>query len=112
MDLSTILSMEDRYSALLELSVLLADKAVRVGEDELSAPEAAVRLAAWVDSQVCNGGWEQWMYNTSVLGLTDSLQALPEVGCVALERLARGAVDVTRIDLERSSDAQKDERLD
>jgi hypothetical protein len=96
---------------MLEIAVMLERKAA-AAEIELSREEETVRLVAGLDCQVGNGGWYQWLCNTSAAAIGATPDALREVGCREVERLAREAVAIAGLDLAQRSDEGKDEKLD
>src|SRR5689334_7189882 len=90
------LQCDDAYAGMLEIACLLAEKAA--AGLPLSPEEDAVRSVTWIDCQVCNGGWEQWMYSTSVEGLARALWACEQTSCSKTRALAVEAFRVAAID--------------
>jgi Domain of unknown function (DUF4375) len=111
MTLDRALAIHDPYDGMLEVACLLADKAARYSEAHLTPEEQRVRLVTWVDCQVCNGGWDQWMANTTPRGLLATLDALRELGCHGTHALATAALAVAAIHADDSEEA-KGHKLD
>jgi type II secretory pathway pseudopilin PulG len=105
------LEMSDPTSAMLEIAVMLERKAA-AAEIPLSHEEKTVRLVTGLDCQVGNGGWYQWLCNTSAAAIGGTPDALREVGCSEIEQLAREAVAIAGLDLAQHSDEGKDQKLD
>jgi hypothetical protein len=112
MSLDDALDAEDTLTAMLDVSILLWEKAGRVTEEGLSPEERTVQLVTWVETQVSNGGWLQWMYNTTVPALGASLDALQRVACREVHRVAVEALSVPVIDIDGDSEESKVAKLD
>jgi hypothetical protein len=111
MKIDDLLQSEDGYSAMLDLAVHLAEKAAVHTEDGLSHPEQTIRLAMWIECQVCNGGWEQWLFNTSTEGIRRTLKALAESPSPYIVALAEQAVAIASIHPEQDSDDIREQKL-
>ena len=102
----------DNYSLVLDLAVRLAEKAAHASDAGLSTPESTFRVSTWIECQVCNGGWEQWMVNTTAEAIRRTIPALEAIGAPVVRRLAEQALAVASINPEIETDKSKDQKLD
>ena len=109
--LDELLTSTDGYAAMLEIAVRLAEKAARDSEDRLSLAERTLRLSMWVECQVCNGGWEQWLANTSAGGIALTLPAIAHVGCPEVLAQAQAALELTSISPALETEESKEQKL-
>ncbi len=107
MKLEEALAMPDSYSGMLEVACLLEEKAAN---GVLTREEEIVRAVTWIDCQVCNGGWDQWMFNTPASSLHRTVAACREVGCGNVADMAERSLEIAGIQPEDDDDI-KTEKL-
>jgi Domain of unknown function (DUF4375) len=110
MTLAEALEMEDAYSAMCELSVLLAMKAAT--RAQLSPPEQVISDIMWLDTQVCANGFDGWLYNTSSERIVGTVDGLSIVGCPRIGEIVAGAFAVVRLDPRVVRDSARETLLD
>jgi len=110
MTLAKALEMEDAYSAMGELSVLLATKAST--RAELSPPEQVISDIMWLDTQVCLNGFDGWLYYTTSERIVRTVDALSIVGCSRLGEIVASALAIVRLDPRIARDSARETLLD
>jgi hypothetical protein len=111
MTLDEALQIADSYQGMLEVACILEEKAAGLPPTPLSHAEAVIRHVARVDREVCNGGWDQWMFNTPVHALAEAVPALLEVGAVRVAAMAKEALAAVGVLPELDSEEAKHEKL-
>ncbi len=110
MKFAEILRIEDAYSAMCELSILLAEKAAT--QAQLSPAEQAIHDIMWVDIQVNANGFDGWLYNTPSERIAHTVHALSLVGCSRLSEIVAGALVTVRLNPQVARDRARQSLLD
>lgn len=87
-----ILALNNSTEMIIELSYGIADKIHRHGFDNLSHPEKVLNHVYWLESEVNNGGLEQFFSNSSGDYALDTPAALDEIGAHHTAELVRKAI--------------------
>jgi hypothetical protein len=74
--------------------------------------EVNLELATWLEYNVYNGGWVQWLGNTTIEALRRTIPALAEVGCAELQPPAERVLNLAGICLLRDTDGTKESKLE
>jgi hypothetical protein len=65
LSIEQILQMENPTEMIIELSYGISDKISRTGMDSLSHAEKVLHHIYWLETEVNNGGFDQFFFNTS-----------------------------------------------
>jgi hypothetical protein len=84
----------------------------RVDYGQLSAPERVFGVIWELESEVNNGGFYQYFWNSSGALAPHSIEALKEIGADATAALAREALTLAGDGIEWSDDAARQARID
>ena len=79
LSIDEILKMDNATSMIIELSYGLSDKISRSGYESLSHPEKVLNSVYWLETEINNGGFEQYFYNSSGNYAIDTPSALEEI---------------------------------
>ena len=89
-----ILTLKNSTEMIIELSYGLSDKIHQKGYDSLSEPEEVLNCVYWLESEINNGGFEQFFANSSGDYALDTPAALDEIGVPHTARLVKRAIDI------------------
>jgi hypothetical protein len=89
-----ILELKNSTKMIIELSYGISDKIHRTGFDSLSYPEKVLHHVYWLESEINNGGFEQYFSNSSGDYALDTPEALDEIGAHQTANLVRKAIDL------------------
>ena len=89
-----ILALNNSTGMIIELSYGLSDKIHKNGIDSLTQPERVLHHVYWLESEINNGGFEQYFANSSGDYALDTPAALDEIGAHQTAQLVRRAIDL------------------
>jgi len=89
-----ILQLKKPTAMIIELSYGIADKIHKTGYDSLSIPEQVLHHVYWLESEVNNGGFHQYFYNSSGDYALDTPGALDQIGAHHTAKLLRRAIEL------------------
>ncbi len=117
--LDQLLSLEGEYridSILTAIEQAIAQKAAREGDGGLSAEERVVLAVEALEREVNNGGYDQFLVNSSREYAPMIVDALARIGCPKTCEVTRNALDTLGLvefdeeSIEAAMDAESDER--
>lgn len=88
-----ILAMDNSTEMLIELSYGLSDKINRSGFESLSHAEKVMNSVYWLESEINNGGFEQYYFNSSGNYAVDTPTSLENIGANRTAEIVREAND-------------------
>lgn len=86
-----ILRLDNSTEMIIELSYGLSDKINRSGYESLSHPEKVLNSVYWLESEINNGGFEQYYFNSSGNYAIDTPAALEDIGASRTAKIVREA---------------------
>lgn len=89
-----ILTLKNSTEMIIELSYGLSDKIHQKGYDSLTQPEKVLNRVYWLESEINNGGFEQFFINSSGDYALDTPAALDEIGAHQTALLVKRAIDI------------------
>lgn len=89
-----IIALNNSTEMIIELSNGIFDKVDKKGFDSLSHPEKVLHHLYWLESEVNNGGFDQFFTNSSGDYALDTPAALAEVGAHHTADLVKKAIDL------------------
>jgi hypothetical protein len=89
-----ILTLKNSTEMIIELSYGISDKIHKKGFDSLSHPERVLHHIYWLESEVNNGGFDQFFVNSSGDYALDTPSALEEIGAHHTAHLVKRAIDL------------------
>ncbi len=89
-----ILTLKSSTEMIIELSYGISDKIHKKGFDSLSHPERVLHHIYWLESEVNNGGFDQFFSNSSGDYALDTPSALDEIGAHHTAKLVKRAIDL------------------
>lgn len=89
-----ILALNNSTEMIIELSYGLSDKIHKNGFDSLTQPEKVLHHVYWLESEINNGGFEQYFGNSSGDYALDTPAALDEIGAHQTSQLVKRAIDL------------------
>jgi hypothetical protein len=92
--INQILALNDSTKMIIEFSYGLSDKIHMKGFDSLSHPERVLHHVYWLETEINNGGFEQYFGNSSGDYAIDTPAALDEIGAHQTAQLVRRAMDL------------------
>jgi hypothetical protein len=115
-----LLALEGEYrkdSLIFAFEAALEKKAARVGQKGLTDPESIVLAVKALESEVNNGGYDQFFFSSSKKYTPIIVEALRRVGCKEAAKLTQQAIDILGIEgpikidaIDRSMDRKDDLR--
>jgi hypothetical protein len=92
LSIDQILTLNNSTGIFIELSYGISDKIERGGFESLTDPEKVFHLIFWLESEINNGGFEQYFFNSSGNHALDTPAALEEIGAHHTAELVRRAI--------------------
>ncbi len=89
-----ILALKNQTEMIIELSYGIYDKIHKKGFDSLSHPEKVLHHIYWLESEVNNGGFDQFFINSSGDYALDTPTALDDIGAHNTANLMKRAIDM------------------
>lgn len=89
-----ILTLTNTTEMIIELSYGISDKIQKKGFDSLSHAERVLHHVYWLESEVNNGGFDQFFFNSSGDYALDTPTALDEIGAHHTANLVKRALDL------------------
>lgn len=89
-----ILAMDNSTEMIIELSHGLSDKINRLGFESLSHPEKVMNSVYWLETEINNGGFDQYYFNSSGNYAIDAPIALEEIGANRTAEIVKEANSV------------------
>jgi hypothetical protein len=94
LNIDEILELKNSTSMIIELSYGISDKIHRTGFGSLSLPERVLHHVYWLESEINNGGFEQYFINSSGDYALDTPSALDEIGAYETAKIVKQAIDI------------------
>jgi hypothetical protein len=85
---------EDVHERYLEMGSYLTDKAIELGEDSYTEQERVIRLVWNLESEVNNGGFDQYFFNSTGDFAAETLVHLKAMGAMEYHNSLKSAVDL------------------
>lgn len=89
-----ILTLKNSTAMIIELSYGLSDKIHYKGYDSLTQPEKVLNRVYWLESEINNGGFDQFFANSSGDYAIDTPAALEAIGAHHTAQLVKRAIDI------------------
>ncbi len=94
LNINEILELKNSTSMIIELSYGISDKIHRSGFNSLSHPEIVLHHVYWLESEINNGGFEQYFINSSGDYALETPSALDEIGAHEIAKIVNRAIDI------------------
>jgi hypothetical protein len=107
-----ILTLNNSTEMIIELSYGISDKIRKKGFESLSHPEKVLHHIYWLESEVNNGGFDQFFINSSGDYALDTPSALDEIGAHHTANLVKRAIYLFPGGLASRNREQRIEQLD
>lgn len=107
-----ILTLKNSTEMIIEFSYGISDKIHKKGFDSLSYPERVLHHIYWLESEVNNGGFDQFFANSSGDYALDTPSALDEIGAHHTANLVKRAIDLFPSGSPSRDSEQRAEQLD
>jgi hypothetical protein len=89
-----ILLMDNPTDMIIELSYGISDKVNRSGFDSLSYAEKCMHHVYWLETEVNNGGFDQYFFNSSGDYAIDTPAMLEEIGAHHTAQIVKEAISI------------------
>jgi hypothetical protein len=94
LSIDQILHLSNSSEMIIELSYGISDKIQREGFDSLSSPEIVLHHIYWLETEVNNGGFEQYFFNSSGNYALDTPAALEEISAHHTADLVKRTIEL------------------
>jgi hypothetical protein len=94
LSIDKILELGNTTEMIIELSYGISDKISRAGFDSLSHAEKVLYRIYWLETEVNNGGFDQYFFNTSGNYAIDTPEDLEEIGAHHTAQIVRDAISI------------------